>query len=46
MSTTCTQPRETLIDCWPFPTQENPLTPWTPQQTKEYRDSLDEESPL
>jgi hypothetical protein len=21
---------------WPFPTQENPLKPWTPKQIREY----------
>lgn len=31
---------------WPFPTQENPLKPWTAEQIKEYRDSLNEEAPL
>jgi hypothetical protein len=34
---------------WPFPTQENPLKPWTPKQIREYAQqqrSKEEESPL
>lgn len=25
-----------LVSNWPFPTKDNPLTPWTPQQQKKW----------
>ena len=35
--------------CWPFPTKDNPLKPWTPKEIKAYeklqRESA-QESPL
>jgi hypothetical protein len=34
---------------WPFPTKDNPLTPWTPKEVKEYQKLQREnaqESPL
>jgi hypothetical protein len=34
---------------WPFPTQDNPLKPWTNKQNKEYADEQrqqQEDSPL
>lgn len=31
---------------WPFPSKDNPLKPWTPEQIKEYNDKLNQESPF
>jgi hypothetical protein len=25
-----------MVDDWPFPTEDNPLTPWTPDQQKKW----------
>ena len=25
-----------LVSNWPFPSKDNPLTPWTPEQQRDY----------
>lgn len=40
---------DSLVSNWPFPTKDNPLTPWTPAQQKKWaEDQLKNapESPL
>lgn len=29
---------DSLVSNWPFPTKDNPLTPWTPAQQKKYQE--------
>jgi len=36
----CTQ------DCWPFPSQDQPLTPWTPAQQKKWAEEQLKNVPL
>jgi hypothetical protein len=31
---------------WPFPTQDNPLKPWTAKQVKQYQRQNQEDAPL
>ena len=30
---------------WPFPTPQNPLTPWTPKQIREYQKQMMKKAP-
>jgi hypothetical protein len=30
---------------WPFPTEDNPLKPWTPEQEKKYNDEQRQQVP-
>jgi len=27
---------DSLVSNWPFPSKDNPLTPWTPEQQRKY----------
>jgi hypothetical protein len=34
-----------MTNKWPFPTKDNPLTPWTPEEQQKYNDEQRQQQP-
>ena len=34
-----------MVNTWPFPSKDNPLTPWTPEEQQKYNDEQRQQVP-